>query len=739
MRLIEDPIGDKSHDTSWSFRTARVAEGTALVLCASMLAKLSPEGAKAGRAAGHLMAPHKPAGDLLVNADACTRGAAPVRGVRVAVELDDYRKELAVFGDRAWRASLGGAAASEPQPFTRMPISYERAFGGPGYAANPTGIGHGSGARGHRVPNIVRLTDPSPSPGGNSEPAGFAAIPPSWQPRAGKLGTFDERWLAQRWPAMPADFDPGYWNEAPADQQFPGYFRGDERLAFENMHPAYPKVEMQLPARRARAFAAMADGEFRELPLVLDTVAVDLVGEQAELVWRGNMPVRSPRLREIAFLFASIERLSTPFDAPTWRARFEAARRAQHPTFEERVEDHRRRVTEQEAGRAARLAEARSLLAAARSLFGDARTTGGPSLRTARQRLEGHDVEALLNAAIETMRRRDLGRADAFEARLREADAWLGGRLERHASLRWTRERVIGTHREGGDMAEADLSGLDLGGLDLTGAKLARANLIGSRLVATKLHGADLTEANLRSADASGADFTRATLTGAHFGNAALEDTRFVEAGLHDARFAGAKAARLCAERARAAGADFSHADLAGALFAGADLSQAKFAAAHIVAATFDGAVLNAADFSGAQGEDASFKDGDLTNLRGIAADLAHARFSGCKAPLAVWQQAKLDRADFSRAVLSRGNFAEASLRGAGFDRAHLDDATMDDADLQHAVLTHANLLRVSFERADLKEADLRGANLYRAGLAESSTIGTRFDGAFMAGTRLRQ
>ena len=76
----------------------------------------------------------------------------------------------------------------------------------------------------------------------------------SWQPRAGLVGTYNVPWQRQHWPWFPEDFDYGYFNAAPRDQQVEGFLKGGENLVFENLHPKHPAYSSRLPGRRAGVF-----------------------------------------------------------------------------------------------------------------------------------------------------------------------------------------------------------------------------------------------------------------------------------------------------------------------------------------------------------------------------------------------------------------------------------------------------------------------------------------------------
>lgn len=697
MRLLHHDSEGESAALAWSFRTAPgEAGGLQLVLCGSLLVSHTPAPpvrVETGRRAAHRVAPRKAAGDLLVLGHAWpARTAETPRALRIGVAIGEWRKELGVFGDRVWQVAPDGTVASEPAPFESMPVTYARAFGGPGHSGNPIGRGLG----GESLPNIEYPDDPVRSPASRPRPAGFGPLDPFWRPRSDYLGSYDAAWLAERWPAMPADFDPRHWNEAPEDQQFAGFFRGDERLSVLNMHKDWPFLEIVLPGRRARAFVQMQDGSFDELPLTLDTIAVDMDADCTELVWRGAMPVRSPRLRDLAFLFTMTEALDAPEPQAACREMFEALRRQRYPTASE-LEAAAVRPPPDSADDIA-AAEARAAAVAAEALAAAERVFPGNS-----------PPRSAPGSAPEP--------APDPE--------------------KWTRERVIAARAAGEDMAEADLSGLDLSRLDLSGARLAGARLIRAALTDTSLHGADLRGADASGVAATNADFTAAMLAGTRFTGALLGGARFLGAELDGTDFSGVALAHAGFDGASGAHARFSGATLTAASFRQAKLPDADFTRAALTGAVFDEATLTRADFAGASGDATSFIGAEMVNLRANGAEFPTARFTGAVAPQSVWVMANLRGADFSRATLTCANFAETMLDQAVFDRALLESASFDEASLRHALLTRAKLVRASLERADLRDADLSDANLWQAGLFAARYARARLDGCFLTGTLL--
>ena len=80
---------------------------------------------------GELVPRTDPALELFVMGHAYPeRGQASCSARRLSLRVGTERRELAVFGDRRWVAGRRGPRISEPEPFERMPLVPERAYGG---------------------------------------------------------------------------------------------------------------------------------------------------------------------------------------------------------------------------------------------------------------------------------------------------------------------------------------------------------------------------------------------------------------------------------------------------------------------------------------------------------------------------------------------------------------------------------------------------------------------------------
>jgi len=89
--------------------------------------------------------------DFIVAGHAVAPGPGEVRRLRVEARIGDrFEHAIDVIGDRIWERSPGGLRPSPPEPFTRMSLGFENAFGGEAtlpqgklpYPSNPAGKGY---------------------------------------------------------------------------------------------------------------------------------------------------------------------------------------------------------------------------------------------------------------------------------------------------------------------------------------------------------------------------------------------------------------------------------------------------------------------------------------------------------------------------------------------------------------------------------------------------------------------
>lgn len=248
----------------------------------------------------------KPATDVVLIGHAYAPDAQTTE-MRVGLRVGALSKQLLVTGDRVWFRTAGIVSATKPRPFEKMPLIYERAFGGwdrghPDPAKhtcegrNPVGTGYrasGGFQDGLALPNVEDPRAPIDSLGDRPPPAGFGFVSPHWKPRAELAGTYDEAWQNDRAPLLPADFDRRHLNAASPGLVADGYLRGDETVAGVGITPD-GRLHFALPGVPPPSVEiALAQGVPRAVVLNLDTVIIEPDERRVMLLWRGLMPLRS--------------------------------------------------------------------------------------------------------------------------------------------------------------------------------------------------------------------------------------------------------------------------------------------------------------------------------------------------------------------------------------------------------------------------------------------------------------
>ena len=249
----------------------------------------------------------KPATDVVLLGHAHAQRAGAVE-TTVGIRVGPVSKVARVLGDRFLVRRSGATAISDPVPFERMPLVYERAFGGWDRrdadplrhrceTRNPVGVGFRADASSAdaevRLPNLEDPERPFRGYGDTPPPAGFGFIGPNWEPRLRFAGTYDAAWDRQRKPLLPADFDRRFFNAASPGLVTPRYLLGNEAVVVVGASPEN-RVAFELPGVPPPVCVIGVRGrKSLPVPTNLDTVIVDMDRRVLTLTWRGHLPVRN--------------------------------------------------------------------------------------------------------------------------------------------------------------------------------------------------------------------------------------------------------------------------------------------------------------------------------------------------------------------------------------------------------------------------------------------------------------
>jgi len=688
------------------------------------------------------LAYYKPQADLLLNGTAYTPGGKPATTCPVTFKVGDWSKTLAAIGNRTWQKGLVRSKAGEPEPFTKVALTWANAYGGPKHDANPAGKGQKDGV----LPNIEYPDDLITSTSHKPKPACFLPVHRTWAERTRKMGTYDNKWLKERWPAFPADLDWTHFNAAPEDQQLRGFLRGDEEVELVNLHPERERMKARLPGLRVRLLLRETDElKLREVQMNLDTLYVDADKLELYLTWRGIADVSNDdwdEAREVLIVSepliaepATVEQLLPLFDEPEDELE-------ETETYEVSPEEEAAKLAafykafeDAEKQAAAHEAEAMKLLNKGAGGYTDPKAL----LATGKGKSGLSDLEAVIKKAmafkpeavpkhitpksLNVMNDPDVRAAmKAFEQPSSLAPA---GKTQIAAVLRsgeaqggdFSNSDLTGENLEGADLRDVYLNDTDLSGANLKGANLSSASLLRANLAGANLEGADLTEADLTQADLSGANLKGAKLADANLDQAVAAGTDF----------GGADAPGAMFTRLKGEGADFT----------GAALAEAEFSDAELGGAKFEGAALKDAAFERAKAHKVVFDKAEMPGFRAETADFTDGTFKEVNANGAIFDSTILVNADFNSADLIDALFPKADMTGVRLYGADLSGAMLRRANLTKAQAGNANFLRALMEKADLTDASCIASNFYEADFLEAKTGTADFEGANLKQTKL--
>jgi hypothetical protein len=258
-------------------------------------------------------APRKPACDVLLVGHARAHEGRQVTRMRVGLRVGPMEKTFDVIGDRVWQAGLTGIAASAPQPFTEMPISYDRAFGGADRnsenenehdACLPNPVGRGwhkhmknAWVDGKPLPNTEELGKTVRFPTDNHKPMSLGPLGRGWPQRARYAGTYNQQWLDDVFPFLPKDFDERYYLAAPEDQQVP-LPKGPMEVMLSGF-TADGIRQFTLPHFEAPVHLFPKRGARENYTATLDTIAFEPDRECFTMSWRVARPLKKS-MHEIA-------------------------------------------------------------------------------------------------------------------------------------------------------------------------------------------------------------------------------------------------------------------------------------------------------------------------------------------------------------------------------------------------------------------------------------------------------
>jgi hypothetical protein len=229
------------------------------------------------------LVPFKRGADVFLVGHAYAPRKEPVASLTARLTVGELDKAIEVHADRAWTPH---GELREGALFTKMPLRYERAGGGP-ETSNPVGVRADVPGQ-LAIPNLQPRGFQLIRPGDAVPPIGFGPIALGWPGRADRPRRDAGGWDPRKWTeqALPMDIEAGLFNAAPIDQQV-RQIRSDATIVLENLHVDHPRLVTCLPGMAPRAVIERPGAPPEEVRLRCDTLCIDTDRRVVTLVWRG--------------------------------------------------------------------------------------------------------------------------------------------------------------------------------------------------------------------------------------------------------------------------------------------------------------------------------------------------------------------------------------------------------------------------------------------------------------------
>lgn len=709
----------------------------------------------------------------------CGYSATPALYVPVSVEFRGRRKVVNVIGERYWRNGV----PTEPEPFTKMPLDWTRAFGGPGFAENPLGKGFVDGdPEGQPLPNLELPGHMIRSPHDRPTPAGFGPFGPDWPQRTRGLGTYDKAWFENDFPGFARDIDWRVHNAAPEDQRFVEPFAPGEQIVLHNLVEGRSRVELSIPRVAARCFTYRNEDaiDLEEVPLSLRTLWILPDEDMIVLVFQGSQRISSMLGSEIKGVLLGLDHADRPRDIEHYgralHRRLDKELGAaemlddrplmpegmEFPDFQQRAEDLT--LPERSGALQANLyAGAELRRQEALKLFREAGFEGGEELfppqappvpsnepiteqiqkALAEAKEKQKEAEAKM-AAMREEAKRELEAAGFDPSFLEKEHA--GPPLILAATHIAMLQETVREARAAGTPLEAFEKQLDdpafhreLFEKERMGREAYRMSAHHTKAVpevAPELvqSAREMVEAAIRErtslpqVDLTGADLSELDLAGMDLTGAWLEG-----ANLQNANLTGAKL-----DYAVLAKADLADAVLRGTSLCKANLGRARLLFTHVEGCNLGHAILDSADLRGVtfsrcnlqnadlanvRTEKTAFGESDLSAINFLQMSLADVRFYACNLDDCNFIEVTMDRASFQSCRLDKAVFVTCTGKAVVFYEARMHNARF----VSKCAFDECDFRRAAMPKSTLRSCSFERSCFDEANLSESDLSQGRF------------
>lgn len=657
----------------------------------------------------------KPCGEVLVAGSAYSPENKATSESEVRLRFGKVDKTLKVVGNR-WQRQAWLKRVSAPQSFTKIPLSYQRAYGGPSVASNPLGAG-GKGSElecvdalgGDKGIALANFFYPGEKLGLGKRPkapAGLGQLDITWPQRSQYQGTYDERWLKTRHPGFPEDADLKLFLAAAEDQRLASYIAPNTRYQLSGLHPELAEISGALPHLRVRIVVRQqiaGELHYFEVDNHIDTVWLFPDQLFGVAIHRGVVPISDVDGLDIKQLLLACESAD---DIPRPMAHYaqQLAERADPSSAINSLLNEApllpEKSPEQQARRNQLMAKAKQQQQQRIKAQTQALQAEHSALNQSPSAGEGDDDLVIPAELIEEF---DLDLSPVM-AKVAEVSKKALAKAPAPPLQRTTSPQTAASSISDDELIKRAMQAANPAS-STKPQSLAQAEQLLSQEQAQMQEQAHIALRQLTpqlTLDYLPLPERQATLL-----------RQLVEQWLAE----GESIAGRDLAGADLSGLDFSGQDCRGVLLEGANLSGCAFAGSQLADAVLTGSQVDNASFVGAK-----FNGANLSQLTGRDCSFKHATMDNTQL-----LEASLNAPDFSHATLTKVNATRACLAGALFSKASVTDSQFVQSALNASSWHSAKVEALVMYEADCRASDWRDASLKRCVLVGAQCSQSRW------------
>ena len=543
----------------------------------------------------------------------------------------------------------------------------------------------------------------------------FLPLPFTHEHYRKRRGTFDNKWLKTRWPALPKDHKEDAFQIAPKDQRSEDFFEWGQTFRLEDDgQDTYFK--QNFPFKKISLFSLDEKDQFEEIKLNPDVLWLFPDEKTAVLIAHGHKLVKDVEASNLKYLYVADALLDEPLTLDAHQENFKKAIAEKMPSF--KPEEMQKKIPKSEDIKVPKL---------------DIKTPKPPemdpevkkAITAAEQKLE--EVKKQYPAEYEAAMKQKL--PAELDGILEEKDPKIiGEKVKAYAEkkLADAQNKLVQEFPERKEeilKSPTDVpieQAIVLAGISVSDS-IKKLKKYGSAEETKNLPDADKAEKDLvdKLQKSFAEDKKREDALKQQKADVIYKDNDFSNQDLSKRDFTGCDLT----------GANFTNADLTGTLFSQTKVKNTIFKGASLSQAIFENVNVFDSDFSEANLKQASMKIAIFKNINFNQADATN-----LLAEKTYFRACQFEDTRFSRAKIVDGNFSESTGKNMNFDQAILKKTLFNKADF-----SNINMNDIQGEKVNFRNSQLHNIICSESQLDNFQFFGTIIEGGTFELSQIKQ